>query len=132
MGLSSGDIFKSSLDKAFSGPGMKLNADTMTDAMKFKQGMKEVETKEATGSGSSGAYSGPVFGGDDKFWERSNSEKASLEEEGEEVKKVEATEATGSGSVGGYSSPEKHKFLEESLFQLKINAQNSRIVIKEI
>ena len=105
MGLSSGDLFKSSLDKAFSGPGMKLNADTMTDAMKYKQGMKEVETKEATGSGSSGAYSGPVFGGDDKFWERSNSEKASLEEEGEEVKKVEATEATGSGSVGGYSSP---------------------------
>lgn len=172
MGLSSGNIFKSSLDKAFSGPGMKLNADTMTDAMKFKQGMKEEdsedkgirdldknkqgmvygiaeilrkiedidnrkkiakdmitkfkrekikfdynkfldicelgkkkkeETKEATGSGSSGAYSGPVFGGDDQFWERSNSEKAKLKEE--EVKKVEATEATGSGSVGGYSSP---------------------------
>jgi len=172
MGLSSGDLFKNSFDKAFSGPGISLNADTMTDMMKFKQGMKEEdsedkgisdldkneqgmvygiaeiirkvddidnrkkiakdmitkfkrekikfnydkfldmckldkkkkeEPKEATGSGSSGAYSGPVFGGDDQFWERSNSEKAKLEEE--EVKKVEATEATGSGSVGGYSSP---------------------------
>jgi hypothetical protein len=61
------------------------------------------EATEATGSGSSGAYSGPVFGGDDAFWERSRSETPKLKES--EVEKVEATEATGSGSVGGYSSP---------------------------
>ena len=60
------------------------------------------ETKEATGSGSSGAYSGPVFGGNDEFWERSKSETPKLKEETE---KVEATEATTSGSVGGYESP---------------------------
>ena len=61
------------------------------------------ETKEATGSGSSGAYSAPVFGGDDSFWGRSHKETPKLKES--DVEKVEATEATGSGSVGGYSSP---------------------------
>lgn len=61
------------------------------------------ETKEATGSGSSGAFVGPVFGGDDAFWERSRSETPKLKES--EVEKVEATEATGSGSVGGYETP---------------------------
>ena len=42
---------------------------------------KKKETKEATGSGSSGAYVGPVFGGDDEFWERSRSENPKLEEQ---------------------------------------------------
>lgn len=66
-------------------------------------GEKKVENKEATGSGSSGAYSAPVFGGDDSFWGRSHKETPKLKES--DVEKVEATEATGSGSVGGYSSP---------------------------
>ena len=66
------------------------------------QGRKKKETKEATGSGSSGAYSGPVFGGDDAFWERSRSENPKIEEQ---VEKVETKEATTSGSVGGYESP---------------------------
>lgn len=61
------------------------------------------ETKEATGSGSSGAYSGPVFGGDNQFWERSRDENPKLKES--EVEKVETKEATTSGSVGGYESP---------------------------
>jgi hypothetical protein len=61
------------------------------------------ETKEATGSGSSGAYSGPVFGGNDEFWEKSRAENPKLKES--EVEKVEAKEATTSGSVGGYESP---------------------------
>jgi hypothetical protein len=65
--------------------------------------VKNSETKEATGSGSVGAYSAPVFGGDDEFWERSRKETPKLEES--EVEKVEATEATGSGSVGAYSTP---------------------------
>ena len=60
-------------------------------------GRKKKETKEATGSGSSGAYSGPVFGGDDAFWERSRSENPKLKES--DVEKVEAKEATTSGSV---------------------------------
>jgi hypothetical protein len=64
---------------------------------------KKEETKEATGSGSSGAYVGPVFGGDDAFWERSRRETPKLGES--EVEKVEAKEATTSGSVGGYESP---------------------------
>jgi len=68
------------------------------------QGLKKKnksETKEATGSGSVGAYSGPLFG---EFNTKSNSETPSLIRRGKS-KKVEATEATGSGSVGGYESP---------------------------
>ena len=68
----------------------------------FKQSKKS-EPKEATGSGSSGAYSGPVFGGDDAFWKRSRSETPKLGES--EVEKVEAKEATTTGSSGGYESP---------------------------
>jgi hypothetical protein len=68
----------------------------------FKQ-IKKSETKEATGSGSSGAYVGPVFGGDNEFWERSRSENPKLKES--EVEKIEAQEATGSGSSGGYETP---------------------------
>lgn len=68
----------------------------------FKQG-KKIESKETTGSGSSGAYSGPVFGGDDKFWERSRSENPTLEES--EFEKIEANEVTSSASTGSYEVP---------------------------
>jgi hypothetical protein len=166
---SSKDIFKNSLDKAFS--TINLNSSTLGDHMKYKQGFKEekleggladgmslgdiatkhkidvekltkqfikgvkvemehtkdkqmakeiamdhifedpkyydklskIETKEATGSGSSGAYSAPVFGGDDAFWERSRRETPKLGES--EVEKVEAKEATTTGSSGGYETP---------------------------
>ena len=70
------------------------------------QGLKKKsksETKESTGSGSVGAFSGPVFGGDEQFWEKSHKETPKLKES--EVQKAETKEATGSGSVGGYSSP---------------------------
>lgn len=67
------------------------------------------ENKEATGSGSSGAYVGPLFGGDDKFIKKSESETPKLKEGlatgAMGLDKVEATEATGSGSVGGYVTP---------------------------
>jgi hypothetical protein len=151
---SSKDVFKNSLDKAFS--TISLNASTLGDHMKYKQGfteqsleggladgstlmdlaqkhstskgniqdmyktlkleldkgikvemehtksrvkakeiamdhlfedpeyynkLRKSETKEATGSGSSGAFVGPVFGGDDAFWERSRSENPKLEEQ---------------------------------------------------
>jgi hypothetical protein len=62
--------------------------------------VKKKETKEATGSGSSGAFSAPVFGGNDEFWERSRKETPKLKESD-----VEKVEATGSGSSGGSSSP---------------------------
>ena len=74
-----------------------------------RPGRGKEENFEATGSGSSGAYVGPVFGGDDEFWEKSRSETPSLKEGlatgAMGIDKVEAKEATGSGSVGGYSSP---------------------------
>ena len=93
---SSSDLFKKSLDKAAASSG--LPAASIGDIEAFKSSMKEDEdgeTTEATGSGSSGAYSGPLFGGDE-FAKKSDAEKA---------KKIEATEATGSGSVGSYESP---------------------------
>ena len=68
----------------------------------FKQ-IKKSEPKEATGSGSVGAYSAPVFGGNDEFWERSRSETPKLKES--DVEKVEAKEATTTGSSGGYETP---------------------------
>jgi hypothetical protein len=69
---------------------------------KFRNSKKK-ETKEATGSGSSGAYSAPVFGGDDAFWERSRSETPKLKES--DTEKVEAKEATTTGSSGAYETP---------------------------
>ena len=76
--------------------------DPFIKKKKYKHVGKE-EATEATGSGSSGAYSAPVFGGDDAFWERSRSETPKLKES--DVEKVEAKEATTSGSVGGYETP---------------------------
>jgi hypothetical protein len=65
--------------------------------------VKNSETKEATGSGSVGAYSAPVFGGNDEFWKKSKSETPSLKES--DIEKVEATEATTTGSSGAYETP---------------------------
>jgi hypothetical protein len=75
------------------------NNDPFVKKKKYSRVGKE-ESKEATGSGSSGAYSAPLFG---KFNEKSNSETPKLKES--DVEKVEATEATGSGSSGAYESP---------------------------
>ena len=64
---------------------------------------KKKETKEATGSGSTGAFTAPVGSKDSEFVRRSFKETPKLKES--DVEKVEATEATGSGSVGGYETP---------------------------
>jgi len=88
---SSANAFSAGIDKAFSSqPNVELNADTMMDANKYKQSFKEDdevdenliatdinedgEATEATGSGSVGGYSAPVFGGDDEFWKKSRGE----------------------------------------------------------
>jgi hypothetical protein len=64
---------------------------------------KKKETKEATGTGSTGAFTAPVGFKDSEFIRRSFKETPKLKES--DVEKVEATEATGSGSSGGYESP---------------------------
>ena len=152
---SSANLFKNSLDKAYTGTGIKLNTDTMGDAMKYKQSFKEnededkkekkyldiqdmipmlrkqlnkgtrfdkdndkpkkKESKEATGSGSSGAYSGPLFGGEmkEKWSEeykksidcknpKGFSQKAHCQSK---TKKKETKEATSSGSTGAFTAP---------------------------
>ena len=92
------------VEKEHESADLKLIAlDHLEEDPKYYDKLEKIETKEATGSGSSGAYSGPVFGGDDAFWERSRSETPKLKES--DVEKVEAKEATTSGSVGGYETP---------------------------
>ena len=123
---SSSNEFKNAIDKAYTTqPNVKLNSSTMGDALKYKSSFTEEvdedgnkyetflnkgkklkkgksETKEATGSGSAGAFSGPIAFKESDFVRRSFAETPKLKEETE---KVEATEATTSGSVGGYESP---------------------------
>ena len=75
-----------------------------------RPGRGKEENMEATTSGSSGAFSAPLFGGDDEFIEKSDSETPNLKESMFSdgiygIDKIEAKEATGSGSVGGYESP---------------------------
>jgi hypothetical protein len=78
------------------------------------------ETSESTGSGSAGAYSGPLFSEtkqemQEKCWtgfeqkgmkKKGNRMVPNCVREGKEgdIKKVEATEATGSGSSGSYET----------------------------
>ena len=61
------------------------------------------ETKEATGSGSSGPVVGKVAFLDSDFVRGSFKETPKLQKE--EIEKVEAKEAATSGNVGGYSTP---------------------------
>jgi hypothetical protein len=75
------------------------NNDPFVKKKKYSRVGKE-ESKEATGSGSSGAYSAPLFG---EFNKESSSETPKLKES--DVEKVEATEATTTGSSGAYESP---------------------------
>jgi len=63
----------------------------------------KVEAKEATGTGSSGGFVSPI-NFSNEFMKKSNAEKKSLTKESE-VEKVEATEATTTGSSGAYESP---------------------------
>ena len=81
----------------------EIAMDHLWEHPNYYDKLEKIESKEATGSGSSGSYVGPVFGGDNEFWERSRRETPKLKES--DVEKVEATEATGSGSVGGYETP---------------------------
>lgn len=70
------------------------------------------EATEATGSGSSGAFAGPIAFKDSDFLRKSFAETPKLKEglalnamglHG--IQKAETKEATGSGSVGGYETP---------------------------
>lgn len=64
----------------------EIAMDHLSEDPEYYTKLKKMENTEATGSGSSGAYSAPLFSG-------------------EEPEKIEATEATTSGSVGAYETP---------------------------
>jgi hypothetical protein len=87
---SSAQQFKQGLDKAYSGNIGKSASPggMMSDMVKYSSEMKEIkkqkkhdreENNEATGSGSSGAFEGPLFGGDTEFGKKSDSETPRLE-----------------------------------------------------
>jgi hypothetical protein len=176
---SSANLFKSSLDKAYTSAGIKLNADTMGDAMKYKQSFKENEDedkkekkyldikdmipmlrkqlnkgtrfdkdnekpkkrepKEATGSGSSGGYSAPLFGGEmkEKWSEeykksidcnnpKGFSQKAHCQSKS---KKKETKEATGTGSTGAFTAPVGFK---DSAFVRRSFAETPKLKESEV
>jgi hypothetical protein len=73
-------------------------SDAMDDLNKYS---KAVETKEATGSGSAGAFVGPLS--EEEYCDVCDKSKSECT--CDETKKVEATEATGASSSGQYSGP---------------------------
>lgn len=95
------------VDYSFGVPNV-TGDDPYISKRKWSRPGKE-ETKEATGSGSSGAFAGPIAFKDSQFLRNSFKETPKLKEglvsTDVDVEKVEATEATTSGSVGGYESP---------------------------
>lgn len=82
------DLFKKGINNSYS--KIKVNPSTSSDAdtykREFTENKRKKEPTEATGTGSSGGYSQPLF---------SNTK----------PKKIETKEATGSGSVGAYETP---------------------------
>jgi hypothetical protein len=81
----------------------EIAMDHLWEHPNYYDKLKKIESKEATGSGSSGSYVGPVFGGDNEFWEKSRRETPKLKES--DIEKAETKEATTTGSSGGYESP---------------------------
>lgn len=73
----------------------EIAMDHLMEDPHYYSKLKKVETKEVTGSSSSGSYSGP-FAMDSEFMKKS---------EEETPKKIEANEVTGASSAGQYSSP---------------------------
>lgn len=82
---------------------MPRDTDSLKDMNSFATKLKteSEEFDEATGSGSTGGYVGPLS--EEEYCDVCDKTKSECS--CDEIKKVEATEATGSGSVGGYSSP---------------------------
>jgi hypothetical protein len=80
------EIAKSMIED-FKKQGIKFDYNKFLKMCKLNLDKKS-ETKEATGSGSSGAYSAPLFSGEEP-----------------DLNKIEAKEATTSGSVGAYETP---------------------------
>jgi len=74
----------------------QIAIDHLSEDPKYYTKLKKMESNEATGSGGSGAFSGPIAFADSQFVRNSLKEKP---------KKVEAKEATGSGSSGSYEGP---------------------------
>jgi hypothetical protein len=74
----------------------QIAIDHLSEDPEYYTKLKKIETKEVTGSGSSGSFAGPMSFSNTEFVKKSLKEKP---------KKVETKEATGSGSSGSYESP---------------------------
>jgi hypothetical protein len=82
------------------GKAREIAMDHLWEDPKYYTKLKKIETKEATTTASSGAYSQPLFS--NNFIKRSNSETKKLKED---VDKIESNEATTSASSGSYETP---------------------------
>ncbi len=80
----------------------EIAMDHLFEDPKYYEKLSKIETKEATSTGSSGAYQ-TVFGGDSEFWKKSEKESKKAVSEG--LDGAETTEATGTGSSGAYETP---------------------------
>ena len=78
-----------------SGDPKQIVLDHLSEDPKYYTKLKKAEATEATGSGSAGAFSGPIAFADSQFVRNSLKEKP---------KKIETKEATGSGSAGSYET----------------------------
>jgi hypothetical protein len=75
----------------------EISMDHLFEDPKYYDKLEKIESKESTGSGSAGAFVGPVgFNPNSDFVKKSFKETP---------KKVEATEATGASSAGAYDAP---------------------------
>ena len=81
----------------------EIAMDHLWEDANYYTKLSKIESKEATGSGSSGAFAGPIAFKDSEFLRKSFAETPTKIKE--ETEKVETKEATSSGSVGGYESP---------------------------
>lgn len=81
----------------------EIAKDHLSEDPKYYSKLKKIETKEATSTASSGAFTSPI-GFSDDFIKRSNAENKRMTKESY-PDKVEATEATSSSSTGSYETP---------------------------
>jgi hypothetical protein len=87
------------------GDPKQIVIDHLSEDPKYYTKLKKVESKEATGSGSSGSYEAPLFSQPKKLDSMFKDEQPKKKIKIGGSKKIEATEATGAGSSGSYETP---------------------------
>ena len=85
----------------------EIAMDHLFEDPKYYDKLKKIEGKEATGAGSAGGYSQPLFSTTKKEMEENSFKAPKLtmfSDENEDVEKIETKEATGAASSGQYTT----------------------------